>query len=793
MNAPYKWIKEYTDLDGLSVKEFCDAITLSGTKVERWDCEADSIKNVVTGRVLEMHRHPDSDHLWVCQVDCGGEAPLQIVTGAQNVHTGDVVPCALDGSELPGGVKIKAGKLRGEKSEGMMCSLGELGLTTHDFPECIENGIAVLDPGTPVGKDVCEVMGLDDTSIEFEITSNRPDCLCVSGLGREAAATFRKPFRFPAPFVKKTEGDVNGMLKVVNETPSNCLRYSGAIVKNVRVAPSPRWMRERLRLCGVRPINNIVDITNYVMLEYNQPMHAFDYRNVKDGEIVIRQARPGESIMTLDGIERPLTEEMMVIADSEKPIALAGVMGGEYSGTYDDTNTVIFESACFNGVNIRMTEKALRMKTESSARFEKGLDPENTVPALTRALQLVEELDAGDVVGGIVDIRGDIPERKHLPLEPEKINAFLGTDLSAETMADILRRLEFRVDEDGTVTPPTFRADILLMNDVAEEIARMYGYDKIPSTVMRGVATARLTERQQFERELARRLAADGLYETKTYTFMGLKTLDLINEPADSPLRKAVRISNPFGDDSALMRTTVLPSMLETVARNVNARNEKGSFYEIGVVFHAHDDAGELPDEKKELVIASYNDLGFFGVKGVVEDVLDHANTRTPEFTALTDSHLYHPGRAARILVDGNEIGTMGEILPSVAANFDIKEKVTVALIDVEKLYAVRGGTKRFTPLPKFPALTRDLAIVCDLALPSAELEKHIREACGDMLESVRVFDVYTGEKVARGKKSIAYSLRLRHADRTLTDAEADGAIKKALASLASLGAELRS
>lgn len=793
MNAPFSWIKEYTDLEDVSVKELCDALTLSGSKVERTTCEADEIKGVVTGKVLEMHRHPNSDHLWVCSVDVAGETPVQIVTGAQNVSVGDVVPVALDGASLPGGVHINKGKLRGEISEGMMCSLGELNLTVHDFPECIEDGIAILNPDTPVGEDITKILGLDDVSIEFEITSNRPDCMCVSGLGREAAATFRRPFRFPAPTVQKAIGDVKDLLKVINETPDNCLRYCGAIVQNVRVKPSPEWMRHRLRLCGVRPINNIVDITNYVMLEYNQPMHAFDYRNVKDGTIVIRQAKEGEHIVTLDDVDRELNPEIMVIADTEKPIAVAGVMGGEYSGTYDDTHTVIFESACFNGINVRLTEKALGMRTESSIRFEKELDPENTRPALMRALQLVEELDAGDVVYGIVEVSGNTPERKHLPLDPDQINRFLGTDLPGDEMVRILRSLEFEVSDDMIVTPPTFRGDILLMNDIAEEIARLYGYDKIPSTIMTGVATAIPSDRQHFEKALASRLVASGLYETKTYSFMGVKTLDLIGVPEDSPLRKVVKISNPFGDDTAYMRTTMLPSMLEVVAKNANARVPSAALFEIGVVFLADEDENKLPQEPKELVIASYNDLDFFGIKGILEDVCDEFNMGTLRCEPLTTGNMYHPGKAATVYAGDIELGTMGELLPKIASNFNIKEKVTIAQISVEKLFEAKGETKRFSPLPKFPALTRDLALVADLATPSATLEKEIRSACGDILENLKVFDVYTGEKIQAGKKSIAYSLTLRHSDRTLKDEEADAAIKRALKRLEAVGAFIRS
>ena len=793
MNAPFSWIKEYTDIDDISVKELCDALTLSGSKVERTTCEADSISNVVTGKVLEMHRHPNSDHLWVCSVDVGSDSPIQIVTGAQNVNEEDVVPVALDGSLLPNGTVIKSGKLRGELSEGMMCSLGELGLTTHDFPECIEDGIAILKKDTPIGEDICKVLGLDDVSIEFEITSNRPDCMCVSGLGRETAATFRRPFRFPAPEVKKSTGDVTEYLRVINDTPENCLRYCGAIVKNVRVKPSPEWMRHRLRLCGVRPINNIVDITNYVMLEYNQPMHAFDYRNVKDGTIIVRQANEGEHIVTLDDIDRTLTPDMMIIADSEKPIAVAGIMGGEYSGTYDDTNTVIFESACFNGINVRLTESSLGMRTESSIRFEKELDPENTLPAITRALQLVEELDAGDVVSGIIDVRGNIPERKHLPLDPDKINKFLGIDLTTDEMVRILTSLEFEVSDDLIVTPPTFRGDIILMNDIAEEIARIYGYDNIPNTIMKGTATAKPTDRQSFDKALALRLVSAGLYETKTYSFMGTRTLDMVGEPEDSPLRNVVKISNPFGDDTAYMRSTMLPSMLEVVAKNANARVPSASLFEIGVVFKAKDDMNVLPDEPKELVIASYNDLDFFGIKGIIEDLCEYFNTDELRCEPLTDGLQYHPGKAATLYVGDTKIGTLGELLPKIAANFNIKEKVTVAQIFVEDLYAVKGETKRFTPLPKYPALTRDLALVVDLETPSSSLEKLIRKACGDILESISVFDVYTGEKVEKGKKSIAYSLKLRHSDRTLKDDEADEAIKNALNELETIGAVIRS
>ena len=766
---------------------------MTGSKVEGYESEADKIEKVVAAKVVSMERHPDSDHLWVCKVDAGGESLLQIVTGAQNVHVGDIVPVALDGSSLPNGAKIKKGKLRGEVSEGMMCSLGELGLTVHDFPDCIEDGIAILPADTKIGEDIAKVMGLDDTVVEFEITSNRPDCMCVIGLARETAATYNTELNVPVPAVHKTHGDINTMLSVTNETPKNCLRYTGAIVENVRVKPSPQWLRERLRHCGVRPINNIVDITNYVMLEYNQPMHAFDYRNVKDKKIIVRQAKAGETIITLDGIERKLDDTMMVIADCEKPMAVAGVMGGEFSGIADDTTTIVFESACFNGINVRKTAKAIGLRTESSARFEKGLDPNNTLPAITRALELVELLDAGDIVSGLIDAKGDIKTMPTIPLEPERVNRFLGTDISTDEMVRILRKIEFTVDDKLNVTPPTFRADIEGFADVAEEIARFHGYDVIPNTIMSGVATARLTERQRFERELVNVCVESGLYEINTFSFMSAKELDNICVPQNSPLRRCVTISNPFGEDTSLMRSTAIPSMLTVLARNYNSRVPSAAMFEVATEFIPRASTNELPDENKKLIIGSYAKLGFYDIKGIIEAIAARFNFKELSFRAVSDNPTFHSGRTAEIFAGDTRLGILGELSPKAAANYGLKERTYIADLGVNELYSVCGATKRYKQLPKFPATTRDIALVCDDATESAYIEAKIRKACGGVLERLSVFDVYKGDKMEAGKKSIAYSLILRDKDKTLTDEEADAAIKRSLNALSEDGITLRS
>ena len=606
MNLSMKWLNDYVDVSDMPIKEFCSGLTISGSKVERWETEGEEISKVVVGKLLSVVPHENSDHLVVCQVDVGkagsGE-PIQIVTGASNVKAGDIVPVAMDGSTLPGGVKIKKGKLRGVESNGMLCSLGELGLTARDFPYAIEDGIFIMQeeegcPSFELGMDIREAIGLNDTSVEFEITSNRPDCLAVLGLARETHATFDRPLKIKAPEFNGIDGDINSMLKVEIHNKQLCPRYIAGVVKNVKIAPSPRWMRERLRASGVRPINNFVDITNYVMLEYGHPMHAFDIRYINGAEINIRNAKNGETITTLDGAERTLTENMLVIADADKPVAVAGVMGGEYSGIMDDTVDVVFESACFDGASVRTTAKALGMRTDASARFEKGLDPQNAYPALIRAFELFEMLGCGEVVKTIIDADYSDKTPKGVVFDPEWINNFLGSDIPESEMKTYLERLDFKV-ENGMAYAPSVRIDIECKADIAEEVARLYGYNKIPKTIIRGVASAELSPKQKFERSIMNAMTALGAYEITTYSFISPKYFDKIRLPENSPLRKTVVITNPLGEDTSVMRTTILPSVCEVMARNYNNRNPEVCLFELGNEYIPN--GGELPDEPVRL------------------------------------------------------------------------------------------------------------------------------------------------------------------------------------------------
>jgi phenylalanyl-tRNA synthetase beta chain len=766
-------------------------MTMSGSKVEGYRMENENIKGIVVGKIVEIKRHSDADKLWVCSVFIG-KGIIQIITGAQNVRVGDIVPVALDGAQLPDGQTITAGELRGLKSEGMMCSLAELGLTKNDFPECDEDGIIKLPPDSKIGADVTRILGIDDTIFEFEITPNRPDCLCISGLAREAAATFGADFDLPRPKVTKSHGHISTLLSVQNESPDTCLRYIGAVVENVRVKPSPQWLRERLRRCGVRPINNIVDITNYVMLEYNQPMHAFDYRQVKNGRIIVRRAKKGETLVTLDGVSRRLSPDMTVIASIERPVAIAGIMGGEQSGISEDTTTIIFESACFEPSGVRRASKALGMRTEASARYEKRLDPYNTEQSIIRALELVEVLDAGDVVKGVVDARGNMLPPKPIPLNPDEINRFLGTYISSAFMVSLLKKLGFAIDDAMNATPPTFRGDVESFVDLAEEIARFYGYDNIPSTVMSGVAAARPSERQRFEQRLVENCLASGMYEINTSTFMGKKDLDRLGLPEKHPLRKAVVIDNPLGEETALMRTTALPGMLDVIARNYKARIGRVKFFEIAAEF-LPSPKGSLPSERRKLILGSYGYGDFYDIKGTIEILAERARIGLLNFTALTDHPTFHPGRAAAVEASGKRIAVFGEVMPTVVDAFGIHDRIYLADIDLDLLFSLRNNSVKYHPLPKFPAVTRDIALVCDSSVPSSTVERAIREGCGAMLEELRVFDVYTGDKVSSGKKSIAYSLVLRDRSKTLTDAEADNAIHRALSFLNAIGIELRS
>lgn len=781
MNAPYKWIKEYCAVND-TPHGFAQRMTMTGTKTEGFFSAADSVKNVVTGRVTAIERHPNADKLLVCSVDAG--KPLRIVTAAKNLTVGDIVPVALDGSLLANGAEIHSGELRGVLSQGMFCSIAELGVTLADFPDCVEDGIMTLPADTPIGADITAVCGLDDTVFEFEITSNRPDCLSVSGIAREAAATYGVPFVFPKPANRPMDGEIGELLSVAVKEPSLCCRYTAALLKDVKIEPSPLWMRTRLRECGLRPINNIVDITNYVMLEYNQPMHAFDLRNVKDSHIIVRRAKRGEEITTLDDTAHSLTEKMLVIADAEKPIAVAGVMGGEYSGIYADTNTVVFESACFEPMNNRATSTALSLRTDSSIRFEKGLDPNNTMPALLRALELCEQIGAGKVVSGIIDIKGDIKKTASYPLSPDRVNAFLGTEIPVVDMKKYLEALEFTVSDELMVTPPDFRRDIEGFADIAEEIARMHGYDRIPNTVMSGIATASWTERQRFLRRVTERCVECGLFEIQTSSFLNPRAFSQLMLPDDSELRRAVRIINPFGEETSLMRTTGLASMLDVLVTNYKARVEKAELFEIAREYIASSDDSELPLERDRLIVGCYGGADFYRVKGVVESLLDMSGISDAEFIAEKSGGFYHPGRAAKVVCRGETIGVFGELHPEIVKNYGIKTRVIAAELDMDTLFALHGGTKKYAGLPRFPALTRDLAFVCGEGVLSSEIEAVIRLSCGELLERVTVFDVYQGEQLPKGKKSIAYGVTLRAADRTLTDSEADTAINAVLDAL---------
>ncbi len=793
MNLSKKWLADYVTVDA-DDRDFSEALTLSGSKVESYEHEGSELKNIVVGKVLSLTRHPDSDHLWICEIDVGGERNLQIVTGAQNLSEGDIVPVALNNSVVAGGHKITTGKLRGVNSEGMLCSLGELGLTLHDFPYAIEDGIFVLgdDCDRTLGMDIHDAIGLNDTVVEFEITSNRPDCLSVIGLARETAATYDIPLKLHTPEVKPGIDNVNDYLKVDIEVPEKCYRYVGGVVKNVRVAPSPRWMRERLRACGVRPINNIVDITNYVMLEYGQPMHAFDLRFLKGNHVIVRNAKSGETITTLDGEERTLTEDMMVIADEEKPVAVAGVMGGEYSGIMDDTNTIVFESACFNGPSVRRTAKNLGMRTESSSRFEKQLNPDSCDVCLNRALELVQLFDAGDVATGTVDCYKTPNKPVTLPFDPEWTNRFIGIDVSADEQAKILRKIGFTV-ENGTVTAPSFRIDIEHQADLSEEIARFYGYNKIPDRELRGVAKAGLTPRQSFNKLVERTMQSCGLSEIQTFSFISPKSYDRICLQENSKLRDCVVISNPLGEDTSVMRTTAVPSMLEVLSRNYNNRNEKAYLYELATTY-ASNGTKELPREDQQLVLGMYGkEADFFRLKGVVEKLLEICGIREYDVEAKKDCPTFHPGRTGIITVDGEELAILGEVHPAVLSNYDIGSRVYIASVNVECLYLKSDLNRTYKALPKFPATTRDLAFVVSSDTPVLRLEKEIRKATGKILENIDLFDVYEGAQVGADKKSVAFNLRFRSAERTLTDEECSNAVNKAIKAVEALGATLRS
>ena len=792
MDLSIRWLKDYVDIGDISMRDFSEAMSMSGSKVEGWTTEFEDVKNVVVGKILSVEPHPDSDHLVICQLDVGQQEPVQIVTGASNVHVGDMVPAALHKSQLPNGVKITKGKLRGVMSNGMMCSIAELNLTKGDFPYAAEDGIFLLQEDCQVGQDIASAIGCNDTCVEFEITPNRPDCLSVLGLAREAAVTFGKELKMHTPQVKGGGGDIHDYLSVEVRNPQLCPRYTAKVVKNVKIGPSPRWMRERLRASGVRPIDNIVDITNYVMLEYGQPMHAFDIEYVKDHKIIVRNAVSGETIQTLDGVDRTLSEDMLVIADSEKASAVAGVMGGEHSGINENTHTVVFESACFKGSSVRITAKKLGMRTESSGRFEKGLDAQNCLPAVMRACELVELLGAGEVVDGVIDVDNTNYQPTRIHLDADWTNRFLGTDIPKEQMVKILTDLQFQMEGDEIIVP-SFRSDVEHKADIAEEIARFYGYNNIPTTIAKGSPEGGYNEYQKFERVVNQNMLAQGMYEIMTYSFVSPKQYDKIRLPKDDPKRQSVVIRNPLGEDTSIMRTNAIPSMMDILSKNYNNRNGAVSLYEIGNEYIPVE--GELlPDEVPNLVLGMYgDDKDFFTLKGVVENLLDTLAIREYDVDAKSDDPTFHPGRCAVLSKDGEEFGIIGEVHPLVCANYGINTRVYVGKLKLRKLFAMMDTQRSYVPMPKFPASTRDLALLCDDALPVMTMEKAIKAAAGKILEKIELFDVYKGSQIAQGKKSVAFNISMRASDRTLTDEEVNGAMSKILKALEELGAQIRS
>ena len=794
MNISRKWLREFVDITATD-KEYDSVMTLAGQKVETTERMDAEIKNVVVGKVLSMKKHENSDHMWVCMVDCGIGEPVQIVTGAQNVHEGDLVPVAQHNSYLPGGIHITKGKLRGVESCGMLCSYKELGLTEHDCPEAYADGIWILNnEGCKVGEDMNVVIGNDDSIVEFEITNNRPDCYSLIGLARETAAAFNVPMKHHEPVVKGgAEGNLCDLLDVDVQADDLCPRYTARMVRNVKIAPSPKWMRQRLRSAGIRPINNIVDITNYVMVEYGQPMHAFDYRYVKGGKIVVRRAGADKTLTTLDGSVRVLQPDMLVIADETKPVGLAGVMGGENSEIVADTVDVVFESANFLGSSIRKTALALGMRTDASAKFEKDIDPMLTVPAVNRACELVELLGAGEVMDGMIDVLNYVPQPVTVKLEPERINALLGTNISEADMIEYLHREEVPV-VDGMIQVPSWRPDLRVMADIAEEVARYYGYNNIETTLMRGATTmGGYSDEQKLENAAGAAARALGYSEIITYSFVSPSSFDAIRLPADSPLRKTVKLVNPLGEDTSIMRTVILPSMLDILSRNYAFKNKGVKLYEIGKIYLPVE-GQKLPDEPKRMIFGTYGEHeNFFTLKGEIDALLEQLNVHPAAYIADTKNPSYHPGRCADIIIDGKKLGVIGQIHPLVAEGYGIDGEVYVAELDFTGLQAALAPERVFHSLPKFPTVSRDLALVCDEAMTVGMLEACIKKAGGKLLRSIQLFDIYRGPGIAPGKKSVAFSLELRADDRTLTDEDTTGVTNAVLEKLKNdLGVTLR-
>lgn len=805
MNTPLSWIRAYVPELVCGDREYRDAMTLSGTKVEGYERLDKNLEKIVVGRIEKIERHPDADKLIICQVDIGTET-IQIVTGAPNVKEGDLVPTVLDGGRVAGGhdggplpengIKIKAGKLRGVASNGMMCAIEELGPSRDMYPEAPEEGVYVFQKPVTPGEDALEALGLHDTVVEYEVTSNRVDCYSILGIAREAAATFKKPFVPPVVEVRGNDEDVNDYISVEVQDTDLCTRYCARVCKDIRIAPSPEWMQRRLAACGIRPINNLVDITNYVMMEYGQPMHAYDLRNVAGNKIIVRRAKDGDVFQTLDGQLRKLDAEMLMICDAEKEIGLAGIMGGENSKITDDVQTVLFEAATFNGANIRKSSKRVGLRTDASSIFEKGLDPRNAQAAIDRACQLIEELGCGEVVGGIVDVKEPFKALRQIPFEPEKINRFLGTDISREEMLEIFGRLELSYDQ-GTnmITAPSFRQDIECFADIAEEVARFYGYDKIPTTLPSGEATTgKLSFKLRIE-EKARDIAEYcGFSQGMCYSFESPKVFDKLLIPQDSELRKTVTISNPLGEDFSIMRTISLNGMLTSLATNYNRRNKNVRLYELGNIYIPKSlPVEDYPDERMQFTLGFYGDGDFFTMKGVVEEFIEHIGMKKKAiYDPSAGKPFLHPGRQALIRYQDTVIGYLGELHPEVADNYDIDARVYIAVLDMPEIIPFASFDRKYEGIAKYPAVSRDISMVVPKSVLVGDIEKIIEQRGGKILESYQLFDIYEGAQIRQGYKSVAYSITFRAKDRTLEESDVAGVMKKILNGLEGLGIELR-
>lgn len=805
MNTSLSWIKAYVPELDVTAQEYTDAMTLSGTKVEGYEELDADLDKIVVGQIDKIEKHPDADKLIICQVNVGAET-VQIVTGAPNVKEGDKIPVVLDGGRVAGGhepgqrvaggIKIKKGKLRGVESAGMMCSIEELGSNREMYPEAPEYGIYIFPEDTEVGADAVEVLGLHDVVFEYEITSNRVDCYSVVGIAREAAATFRKEFVSPVVTAVGNDEDVNDFIKVTVEDPDLCPRYTARVVKNIKIGPSPKWMQRRLASVGIRPINNLVDITNYVMEEYGQPMHAYDLDTIAGGQIVVRRAKENETFVTLDGQERKLDESVLMICDGEKSVGIAGIMGGENSMITDDVHTMLFEAACFDGTNIRKSSKKVGLRTDASGKFEKGLDPNNAEAAMNRACQLIEEMGAGEVVGGMVDVYSKKKEPVRVPFDADEINGLLGTDISKEDMLSYFKKIDLEYDEaTNEVIAPTFRHDLFRMADLAEEVARFYGYDNIPTTLPRGEATTgKLSFKLRVE-EIARDIAEFcGFSQGMTYSFESPKVFDKLLIPSDSPLRNTVEIMNPLGEDYSIMRTTSLNGMLTSLATNYNRRNKNVRLYELGNIYLPKSlPLTELPEERMQFTLGMYGDGDFFSMKGVIEEFFEKIGLHKKEtYDPNAGKPYLHPGRQANIIYDGVVVGYLGEVHPDVADTYGIGTKAYVAVLDMPEITKRATFDRKYTGIAKFPAVTRDISMVMPKEILVGQVEEVIEKKGGAYLESYALFDLYEGAQIKEGYKSVAYSIVFRAKDKTLEEAEISQAMEKILAGLEELGIELR-